>query len=82
MKRLLIVAISIVLTLGWVPSSLASPKVFKNCTELNRVYPGGVAMPGAVNSGGLTKKAPKYDKGLYLANQKSDRDKDGIACEK
>jgi hypothetical protein len=39
-------------------------------------------MPGAVNSGGLTKKAPKYDKGLYLANQKSDRDKDGIACEK
>lgn len=60
----------------------AAAKVFKNCTELNKVYPGGVALPGAVNSGGATKKTPKYDKSLYLANQKSDRDKDGIACEK
>ena len=63
-------------------SSEAASKVFKNCTELNRVYPGGVAMPGAVNSGGATKKTPEINKGLYLANQKSDRDKDGIACEK
>jgi hypothetical protein len=60
----------------------AAAKVFKNCTELNKVYPGGVALPGAVNSGGATKMTPKYDKSLYLANQKSDRDKDGIACEK
>jgi len=54
----------------------------ENCTELNKVYPGGLAMPGAINSGGVTKKTPKYNKALYLANQKSDRDKDGIACEK
>jgi hypothetical protein len=60
----------------------AAAKVFKNCTELNKVYPGGVARPGAINVGGTTKKAPKYNKALYLANQKSDRDKDGIACEK
>ena len=60
----------------------AAAKVFKNCTELNKVYPGGVALPGAVNAGGATKKAPKYDKALYNANKKSDRDKDGIACEK
>lgn len=60
----------------------AAAKVFKNCTELNKIYPGGVALPGAVNSGGATKKTPKYDKSLYLANQKSDRDNDGIACEK
>ena len=60
----------------------ASAKVFKNCTELNKVYPGGVALPGAVNSGGSTKKEPKYNKALYNANKKSDRDKDGIACEK
>jgi len=60
----------------------AATKVFKNCTELNKVYPGGVALPGAVNSGGVTKKEPKYDKALYNANKKSDRDKDGIACEK
>jgi len=57
-------------------------KVFKNCTELNAAYPGGVALPGAINSGGLTKLSPTYDKALYLANKKSDRDNDGIACEK
>lgn len=60
----------------------ASAKTFRNCTALNKVYPGGVALPGAINVGGKTKFSPKYDKNLYLANQKSDRDKDGIACEK
>jgi hypothetical protein len=60
----------------------AAAKKFKNCTELNKVYPGGVALPGAVNAGGATKKEPKYDKALYTANKSSDRDKDGIACEK
>lgn len=64
------------------PHSQAATRVFKNCTELNKVYPGGVALPGAVNVGGATKKTPKYNKALYVANQKSDRDKDGIACEK
>jgi hypothetical protein len=62
--------------------SFAAAKKFKNCTELNKVYPGGVALPGAVNAGGATKKEPKYDKALYTANKKSDRDADGIACEK
>jgi len=60
----------------------AAAKVFKNCTALNKVYPGGVALPGAVNSGGATKIEPTYNKALYSANKKSDRDKDGIACEK
>ena len=82
MKRLTVVSICLGLTFGLVPSSQAAAKVFKNCTELNKVYPGGVALPGAVNVGGVVKKSPKYNKALYLANQKSDRDKDGIACEK
>jgi hypothetical protein len=82
MRRPLIAAISIVMSLALMPNSQAGTKVFKNCTELNKVYPGGIALPGAVNSGGRTKKPPKYNKALYLANQKSDRDKDGIACEK
>ena len=82
MKRIIIVGISLGLIFGLVPSSQAAAKVFKNCTELNKVYPGGVALPGAVNSGGVTKKEPKYNKALYNANKKSDRDKDGIACEK
>lgn len=64
------------------PTAAQASKVFKNCTELNKVYPGGVALPGAVNAGGMTKLTPKFDKKLYEANKKSDRDKDGIACEK
>jgi hypothetical protein len=60
----------------------AAAKMFKNCTELNKVYPGGVAKPGAVNKGGVTKKEPTINAALYKANRKSDRDGDGIACEK
>jgi hypothetical protein len=80
-KKLVIVPILIGLVFSMTPAQAAA-KVFKNCTELNKVYPGGVALPGAINSGGETKLEPKYDKALYIANKKSDRDKDGIACEK
>ena len=82
MKKLLTAGICIGLAIAMMPQSQAAAKVFKNCTELNKVYPGGVALPGAVNAGGATKLTPKYDKKLYTANKKSDRDKDGIACEK
>ncbi len=82
MKRLLVVIISLGLIFGAIPFSHGAVKVFKNCTELNKIYPGGVALPGAINSGGTTRKEPKYNKALYIANKKSDRDKDGIACEK
>jgi hypothetical protein len=82
MNRVISIFISFFFIFLNLPGSHAVPKVFKNCTELNKVYAGGVALPGAVNTGGVTKKEPKYDKALYVANKKSDRDKDGIACEK
>lgn len=82
MRKSLLIATTLFFTFGLVTPGNAAVKVFKNCTELNKVYPGGVALPGAVNAGGATKKEPKYDKALYKANKKSDRDKDGIACEK
>ncbi len=81
MNKLLIAALVLGFSLAGT-SVNAAAKVFKNCTELNKVYPGGVALPGAVNAGGLTKLTPKFDKKLYEANKKSDRDKDGIACER
>ncbi len=81
-NKFLTATLSLGLVLGISQSTYAAAKKFKNCTELNKVYPGGVALPGAVNKGGATKKEPKYDKALYTANKKSDRDKDGIACEK
>jgi hypothetical protein len=79
--RLSIAFVTTALLITSTPAQAAA-KVFKNCTELNKVYPGGVALPGAVNAGGTTKLTPKFDKKLYEANKKSDRDKDGIACEK
>ena len=82
MRRFVIILLSVALTTTFTTHSNAAAKKFKNCTELNKVYPGGVALPGALNKGGATKKTPKYDKALYTANKKSDRDGDGIACEK
>ena len=81
-NKFLTITLSLGLVLGISQSTYAAAKKFKNCTELNKVYPGGVAKPGAVNKGGATKKEPTIDAALYKANIKSDRDKDGIACEK
>jgi hypothetical protein len=63
------------------PPPPAAAREYANCTELHKDYRGGVARPGAVNQGGATKYKPHYDDALYEANRKSDRDKDGIACE-
>ena len=83
MKRIAISSALIIILFILTTSPVnAAAKKFKNCAELNKVYPGGVAKPGAVNKGGATKKQPIIDAALYKANIKSDRDKDGIACEK
>ena len=81
-NRYLTIALSLGLVIGMSQTTYAAAKKFKNCTELNKVHPGGVAKPGAVNKGGATKNEPTIDAALYKANIKSDRDKDGIACEK
>jgi hypothetical protein len=82
MKKIIIILLVLGLSISFNPASNAAAKKFKNCTELNKVYPGGVAKPGAINKGGATKKQPTVNAALYKANIKSDRDKDGIACEK
>lgn len=61
-------------------------KQFQNCTALHRTYPAGVARKGVThNTVGSSKRAlkgaVKFSTPLYLANARSDRDKDGIACE-
>ncbi|MEH7342710.1 excalibur calcium-binding domain-containing protein [Bacillus sp. JJ1532] len=61
----------------------AKAKSYKNCTELNKDYKGGVAESSSTkNKGGKTKYKPHVSKELYDANKSKDRDKDGIACEK
>lgn len=62
-------------------------KTFKNCTEMRKVHPHGVAkskstidMKNGKPGGGITSKTVVSAK-LYDLNKKSDRDKDGWACE-
>ena len=64
------------------PQVTATAREYANCTELRKDYRGGVARPGAVNQGGKTTYQPFYDSALFEANSTSDRDKDGVACEK
>lgn len=88
MKKRLAYGLSFALLLAvTVPASPqvahAKEKTYKNCTELNRDYKGGVAKSASVkNKGGKTKHKPFVSAELYEANKKSDRDKDFIACEK
>ncbi|WP_436699911.1 excalibur calcium-binding domain-containing protein [Nocardioides sp. BYT-33-1] len=65
------------------PADAAAPKTYRNCTALNKVHPHGVGKPGAVDKTSGT-KVTNFTRNakLYKANAKSDRDKDGIACEK
>jgi hypothetical protein len=79
-KKILIVAsMSLFLT---AQNSYAIPeKKFKNCTALNKVYPGGVAEKYRINENRGGRIPPKVSSKIYKENKGLDRDKDGIACE-
>jgi len=58
-------------------------KEFKNCTALNKTYPHGVGKKGAKDKTSGTRVTNfRVNTTVYNQNKKSDRDKDGIACEK
>ncbi|MBY6037218.1 excalibur calcium-binding domain-containing protein [Fictibacillus nanhaiensis] len=87
MKKASMYVLSLGLIVGFsfsnAEAATTKAKVYKNCTELNKVYKGGVARSSSVkNKGGKTKYKPFVSKELYDANKKSDRDKDYIACER
>ena len=87
MRKILTGIIAMVVTLIMLATPLqsvdAAPATFKNCTELNKTYPGGVAKDSKVkNVGGKTKYKPFVSADIYKLHTKMDRDKDGIACEK
>ena len=61
----------------------ASNKTYKNCTAMHKDYKHGVGKPGAKDhTSGTPVTNFKKSKAIYNKNTKSDRDKDGIACEK
>ncbi len=88
MKKALVTVSIVALCLGFnTLNASAQPIVFEvkfsNCTQLNKVYPGGVAKSKTFrNKGGKTKKTPTVNAKVYAENSSKDRDKDGIACER
>lgn len=89
MKKGIAMLISFSLVCGFMGATQvdAAPKVtlkeYKNCTEINKLYPGGISRSSTVkNKGGATKHKPFVNQKLYDLNKKSDRDKDLIACER
>ena len=59
------------------------PKDYPNCTALNKAYPHGVGRWGAHDkTTGTPVTNFKRSNKVYRLNDESDRDKDGIACEK
>ncbi|MCU1539729.1 MAG: calcium-binding protein [Arthrobacter sp.] len=84
---------ALLLTASAVPANAASPKSFKNCTELNKVYPHGVGKSGArdktsgkpVTKFRVNSTVYSYNDGgvkRHTGEYDLDRDNDGIACEK
>ena len=57
-RKKLAVGVALVLGFSMLPISQAPAKTFKNCTELNKKYPGGVALPGALTLGQEKSKRP------------------------
>ena len=77
------------LTLTLLLLALLAPSVtyaqsFKNCTEVRKVYPWGVARSKALamKQKNYPTNNPHISASIYGSIQKMDRDKDGVACEK
>ena len=80
MKRTIMISAIILLSVTSFANTVnadAPAKKFKNCTELRKVYPYGVAKD-AKSATGTQAKVNAKD---YADNKGSDRDADGIACE-
>ena len=80
MKKSLVLVIAIPVLL------VASPvhaQTFKNCTEVLKVYPMGVAksLAAAQKQKNYPVNNPLVSATIYKTIQKMDRDKDGTACE-
>jgi len=82
-RRSLVAAMTAALLLGAAAPSYGAAKSYQNCTAMNKVYPHGVGRTGARDkTSGTPVTNFKVSSSLYAANRGSDRDKDGVACEK
>lgn len=60
------------------------PHRFANCAALNKVFPHGVGTTTARDRVTSGRPVPTFTRSnaWYAANKASDRDKDGVACER
>ena len=63
---------------AFVPSQVSAASSFKNCTEMHKVYPKGVAKSKAAAAATGAKYAPM----VSAANKSKDRNNNGAACER
>lgn len=81
MKRLaVLVFTAATVAVSGTPANAARATTFPNCTALHKVYPNGVAKPG-YRAKPANIRPPRVDAAIYRLNAKSDRDRDGVACE-
>lgn len=86
-RTIAILASGLSLTIGVMTmassAEAVTPKKYQNCTKLNKDYPHGVGKSGARDkTSGVPVTTFKVSKKAHDLNKGSDRDKDGIACEK
>jgi hypothetical protein len=77
MRRLAVLSVVAFVAFGSSAGAMSPAKAYKNCTELRKAYPMGVAKSKAA----AKKSGAKYAPSVYNANKSKDRDKDGAACE-
>ena len=77
-------SVSVLVILFWSLAASANAQSFKNCTEVRKVYPMGVAktLVAAKKQKNYPINNPFVSAGVYASLAKLDRDKDGTACEK
>ena len=82
-RRSLVAAMTAALVLAGAAPSYGAAESYKNCAALNKDFPHGVGRQGARDkTSGTPVTSFKVSNTLYRANGSSDRDRDGIACEK
>ena len=72
-------------TISLAAPAAAGARTFANCTALRAVYPHGVGLVDAQDQvRGFTQPVTTFyrNNALYRANIGSDRDRDGVACER
>ena len=77
-------SVSVLTILFWSLAASANAQSFKNCTEVRKVYPMGVAktLVAAKKQKNYPINNPHVSAKIYQVLSKLDRDKDGTACEK